>query len=104
MNGMNPDFLSNLYKKPVREIKPKSKTEDKVRISQFDSPFRKVSKQHFIRVIYGFVALTSRKTGTNVKKEEQKQLTGDNYYQKKSNQKFSTMELLTNKLVSHSSA
>ena len=41
-NGKNSDFLSILYSKPLREIrKPKFKSGDSLRISKYDSLFKK---------------------------------------------------------------
>ena len=66
------DILSFLYSKPLREgRKPKFKTGDRVRISKFDSPFRKGCKPQFTQKAFEIVAICSRKSPIYTKKFEE---------------------------------
>ena len=54
-NVKNCDFLSILYRKPLREFrKPKFKNGDRVHISKYDLPFRKGYKQQFTQFSRNF--------------------------------------------------
>ena len=71
----NSDILSILYSKPLREFrKPMFKIGDGIRISKYDTPFRKASKPHFIKQIFEIVAISSRKPPTYTKKAEQDEI------------------------------
>ena len=66
------DFLSNLYIKPLREIrKPKFKNGGRVRVSKYDLPFSKGCKPQFTREVFEIVAISSRKPPTFTIKDEQ---------------------------------
>ena len=58
----NCDSMSILYSKPLREFKkPTFKVGDRVRISEYDLPFRKGYKPQFTREVLEIVALATRK-------------------------------------------
>ena len=58
----NSDFMSILYSKPLKEnIKPNFGIEVRVRISKYDSPFRKENKPQFTKKISEIVAISTRK-------------------------------------------
>ena len=100
-NVKNPDFLSILYSKPLREIrKPKFKIGDRVRISKFDSPFRKGYKPQFTREVFEIVAISSRKPPTYTLKDEQDETIRGKFYQKE----LIKVESFTIELVSNASA
>ena len=64
-NVKNSDFLSILYSKPLREFrKPQFKIGDRVRISKYDSPFRKGYKPQFTQKVFEVAAISSRKPPT----------------------------------------
>ena len=82
-NVKNSDFLSILYSKPLREFrKPKFKVRDRVRISKYDSPFRKGYKPPFTQEVFEIVALSSRKPPTYTIKDEQDEIIRGKFYQK----------------------
>ena len=55
---MNPDFMSILYSKPLRDYKkPNFGIGDRVSISDFDLPFTKGCKPQFTQEIFGTVAI-----------------------------------------------
>ena len=57
----NCDFMSTLYSKPLREYKkPSFKTGDRVRISNYDLPFRKGYKPQFTREVFEIVAIATK--------------------------------------------
>ena len=61
-NVNNSDFLSILYRKPLREIrKPLFKIGDRFRISKYYSSFRKGYKPQFTREVFEIVAISSKK-------------------------------------------
>ena len=61
-NVKTSDFLSIMYSKPLREFrKPKFKVGDRVRISKYDSPFRKGYKPQFTKEVFETVAISSKK-------------------------------------------
>ena len=67
----NCDFMSILYSKPLREFKkPTFKTEDRVRISKYDLPFRKGYKPQFTREVFENVAIAKKKPPTYTIKDE----------------------------------
>ena len=68
-NVKNPDFLSILYCKPIREFRrPKFKIGDRVRISKYTLPFRQNNKPQFTQNVSEIVAISSRKPPTYTKK------------------------------------
>ena len=76
-NVRNSDFLSSLYSKPVREYrKPKFKIGDRLRMSQYDLPFRKGYNPQFTQEVVEFVA-----TSISVK-DEQDEIIRGMFYQK----------------------
>ena len=82
-NVKNSDFLSILYSKPLREFrKPQFKIGDRVRISKYDLPFRKVYKPQFTQEVFEIVAITSRKPPTYTIKDEQDEIIRGKFYQK----------------------
>ena len=59
----NCDFMSILYSKPLRKYKkPTFKTEDRLRISKYDLPFRKCYKPQCARAVFEIVAIATKKT------------------------------------------
>ena len=61
----NCDFRSILYSKPLRDFKkPIFKIGDRVRISNYDLPFRKGYKPQFTREVFQIVAIATRKPPT----------------------------------------
>ena len=79
----NSEFLSNLYKKTLREFwKPEFEIRDRVRISKFDWPFRKCSKPQFTKEVFKIVAISSRKPPTYTKKDEKNEIICGKLYQK----------------------
>ena len=83
-NVKNSDFLPILYSKPLREFrKPKFKVGDRVRISNYDLPFRKGFKPQFTKEVFEIVAIFSKKPPTYTKKDEQDEFIRGNFYQKK---------------------
>ena len=82
-NVKNSDFLSILYSKPLREFrKPKFKFGDKLRISKFDSPFRKGYKPQFMKEVFEIVAISSKKPPTCTIKSDQDEIIRGKFYQK----------------------
>ena len=58
--------MSIFYSKPLLGYKkPTFKTGDRVRISKYDSPFRRCYKPQFTREVFDFVANATKKT-TNI--------------------------------------
>ena len=61
----NCDFMSILYSKPLREFKKATfKVGDRVRISEYDLPFRKGYKPQFTREVFEILAIATRKPPT----------------------------------------
>ena len=85
-NVKNSDFLSILYSKPLREFrKNRFKVGDRVRISKYDLPFRKGYKPQFTKKIFEIVAISSKKSPTYTKKDEQDETIRCKFYQKELN-------------------
>ena len=79
----NCDFMPILYSKPLREFKILTfKIGDRVRISKYDLPFRKVYKPQFTREVFEIVAIATRKPPTNTIKNEQGEVFEEKFYQK----------------------
>ena len=77
------DFLSILYSKPLREFRqPQFQFGDRVRISKYDSPFRKGYQPEFKQEVFGIVAISSRKPPTYTIKNEQDEIIRGKFYQK----------------------
>ena len=82
-NVKNSDFLSILYSKPQREFrKPKFKVGVRVRISKYDSFFRKGYKPQFTEKVFEIVAFSSKKPPTYTVKDEQDETIRGKFYQK----------------------
>ena len=82
-NVKNSDFLSILYRKPLRGFrKPKFESGDRVRISKYDLPFRKGYRPQFTEEVFEIVAISSRKPPTYTIKDEQDENIRSNFYQK----------------------
>ena len=82
-NVKNSDFLSILYSKPLREFrKPKFKVGDRVRVSKFDSLFRKGSKPYFTKEVFEIAAISSEKAPTYTIKDEQDEIIRGKFYQR----------------------
>ena len=82
-NVKNSDFLSILYSKPLREFrKPQFAIGDRVRISNYDLPFRKGYKPQFTPEIFEIVEISSRKSPTYTIKNEQDEIIRSKFYQK----------------------
>ena len=79
----NCDFMSILYSKPLRVFKkPTFKIGDRVRISEFDLPFRKGYQPQFTREVFEIVAIATRKQPTYTIKDEQREVIQGKFYQK----------------------
>ena len=79
----NCDFMSILYGKHLRESKkPKFQTGYRVRISKYDSLFRKGYKPQFTRRVFEIVAIATRKPPTYTIKDEQGEVIQRKFYQK----------------------
>ena len=79
----NSDFMSKLYSKPLREYKkPKFGIGDRVRLSKYDLPFRKVYKPHFTQEIFEMVAIATKKLPTYTIKDEQEEILRGKLYKK----------------------
>ena len=82
-NVKNSDFLSVLYSKPLRKFrKPQFKNGDRVRVSKYDLPFRKVCKPQFTEEVFEIVAISARKPPIYTKKDEQDEIIRGKFYQK----------------------
>ena len=80
------DIMSILYSKPLREFKkPTFRSEDRVRISKYDLPFRKGYKPQFTREIFEIVAIATRKPPTYTIKDKQGEVVQGKFYQKELN-------------------
>ena len=81
-NVKNSDFWSVLYSKPLREFrKLKFKIGDRVRISKYDLHFRKGYESQFTQVVFGIVAISSRKPPIFTKKDERDEIICGIFYQ-----------------------
>ena len=79
----NCDFMSILYSKLSREFqKPIFKIGDRLRISKYDLPFRKVYKSQFTREVFEIVAIATRKPQTYTIKDEQDEIIQGKFSQK----------------------
>ena len=79
----NSDFMSILYSKPLREYKkPKFGIGDRVRISNYDIPFKKSYKPHFTQEIFENVAIATKKPPTYTIKDEQEEFIRGKFYEK----------------------
>ena len=75
--------MSIFYSKFLREYKkPEFKTVDRVRVSKYDLPFRKVYKPQFTRDVFEIVATATIKPPTCTIKDEQSDLIQGLFYQK----------------------
>ena len=75
--------MSILYSKPLREFKkPAFKIGDRVRISKYDSPFRKGYKPRFTREVFEIVAMATKNPPTYTIKDEQDEIIQSKFYQK----------------------
>ena len=64
-------FLSIPYSKTLQEIRnPKSRIQDRFRISRTDLPFRKGYKPQFTQEIFEIVAISSKEPPTYMLKDE----------------------------------
>ena len=85
INVRNSDFLSNLYSKPLREVrKPQFKIGDRVRISKYDLPFTKGYSPQFTQKVFEIVAISSRKHPTYTQKRMNKMKLSEVNFIKKS--------------------
>ena len=79
----NCDFMSILYKKPLREFKKSTfKIGDRVRTSKYDLPFHKGYEPQFTREVFEIVAIATRKPPTYTINDEQDQIIQGKFYQK----------------------
>ena len=79
----NCDFVSILYSKSLREYKkPTFKIGDRVRISKYDSPFRKGYKPQFTSEVLEIVANATKKPPTYTIKDEQGEIIQGKFDQK----------------------
>ena len=85
-NVRSCDFMSIFYSKPLREIKkPTFKIGDRVRISEYDLPFRKGYKPQFTREVFEIVAIATRKPSAYTIEDEQGEVVQGKFYQKELN-------------------
>ena len=79
----NSDFLWILYSKPLREYqKPKFGFGDRIRISKYDSPFRKGYKPQFTQEIFESVAIATKKPPTYTITDEPEEVIRGKFYEK----------------------
>ena len=79
----NSDFISILYRKPLREYKkPKFGIGDRVRISKYDLLFRKVYKPQFTLETFEIVAIATKRPPTYTIKDEQEEVIRGKFYEK----------------------
>ena len=79
----NWDFVSILYSKPLRENKKSTfKIGDRVRISEYDLPFRKGYKPQFTREVCEIVAISTKKPPRYTIKDEHGKIIHGKFYQK----------------------
>ena len=82
-NVKSSDFLSILYSKSLREFrKPKFKVGDRVRIWEYDLPFRKGYKPQFTKEVFDIAASSSTKPPTYTINDEQDETIHGKFYQK----------------------
>ena len=73
--------MSIFYSKHLPEFKkPTFKVGDRLRISKYDLPFRKVSKPQFTREVFEIVAIAIGKPPTYTIKEEQGEVIGGIFF------------------------
>ena len=83
-NVKKSDFLSALYSKPLGEFrKPKFEIGDRVRVSKYDLPSRKVYKTQFIKGVFEIVETSSRNHPTYTIMNEQHEIIRIKFHQKK---------------------
>ena len=79
----NSAFMSILYSKPLREYKkPKFGIGDRVRISEYDLPFRKGNKPQFTQEIFEIVTIATKKPPTYAIKDEKEEVIRGEFYEK----------------------
>ena len=79
----NSDFLSIPYNKPTREYrKPKFKSGNRICISRYDLPFRKVYKPKYTQEVFEIVALSSKKPPTFTIEDRQDEIIRGIFYRK----------------------
>ena len=79
----NSDLTSILYSKPLREYKkPKFRIGDRIRISNYDLPFRKGYEPQFTQEISEIVAIAAKKPATYTIKDEQEEVVRRKFYEK----------------------
>ena len=77
------DFMSITHSKSLREFKkPTIKIGNRVRISNYDLPFRKGYKPQFTREVFETVAIATRKPPKYTIKDEQDEIIQGKFYQK----------------------
>ena len=82
----NCDFISILYSKHLRHFrKPIFKTDNKVRSSKYDLPFRKGYQPQKKGEVFETVALASRKPRIYTFKDEQDEIIQGKFYRKELN-------------------
>ena len=75
--------MSLLYSEVLREHKkPTFITDDRVRISNYDLPFRQGYKPQFTREVFKVVVIATRKPATYTIKDEQSEIVQGKFYQK----------------------
>ena len=80
---MTSVFISIVYSKPPQKFrKPKFKIGDRVRISKYDSTFRKGFTPQFAQDSFEIVAISSRKPPTYTIMDEQDNIIHGNFFQK----------------------
>ena len=82
-NVKKSDFLSSLYRKPLREFrKPNVKVGDRVRISKYDLHFRKGYKPQLTKGVFEIVGISSKKPPTHTMNDEKDETIVGKFYQK----------------------
>ena len=100
----NCDFMSHLYSKTLREFKkPTFKICDRVRISEYDLPFRKGYKPQLTPEVFEIVAIATTNPPTYTIKDEQNEIFHGKFYQKELIKVIITMDSFTLELVSNAS-
>ena len=74
------DFMSILHSEPLRKYKkPKFGIGDRIRISNYDLPFRKGYKRQFAQETFEVVSIAFKKLPTYTIKDEQEVIRGKFY-------------------------
>ena len=79
----NSNFMSILYRKPLREYKkPKFGIGDRVRISKYDLTFRKGYRPQYTQEIFEMVTIATKTPPIYTIKDEQEEVLRGKFYEK----------------------